>query len=97
MNAYLASRMPSFFVANLRNSRLLRAIFASNLNILNQNPLRPDLFRGSLTLLKQPLFVAFPITVLDVGAFVVLFFALAKADLQFGAATFPSTWRWVPE
>ena len=58
MNSYLASKMPSFFVVNLRNSQLiayrdvgkgreqdaeaLRAIHASNLNILNHNILRSE-------------------------------------------------------
>jgi hypothetical protein len=35
MNSYLAPKMPSFCVANLRNSQLLRAIRALKLNILN--------------------------------------------------------------
>jgi len=56
MNSYLASKIPSFFVAliaptvgaNLRNSLLLRAIFALNLNILAYNLLRPELIRDSL-------------------------------------------------
>lgn len=34
MNSYLMPKMPSFCVANLRNSLLLRAILALNLNIL---------------------------------------------------------------
>ena len=48
MNENLESKMPSFFVTNLRNSWLLRAIRALNVNRLNRNLLRPDLFRGSL-------------------------------------------------
>jgi hypothetical protein len=35
MNSYLAPKMSSFCVANLRNSQLLRAIRALNLNILD--------------------------------------------------------------
>jgi len=35
MNSYLVSKMSSFCVANLRNSQLLRAIRALNLNILD--------------------------------------------------------------
>ncbi len=50
MNEYLEFKMPNFFVANLRNSWLFRAICASNLNILNLNLFRPDLIRGSLVL-----------------------------------------------
>jgi hypothetical protein len=53
MNSYLASKISSFFVAYLRNSSLLRAIFASNLNILDRNLLRPELIRGSLKKGKQ--------------------------------------------
>ena len=48
MNLYLRSKISSFFVENLRNSWLLRAISASNLNILDRNLLRPELIRGSL-------------------------------------------------
>jgi len=64
MNSHLASKMPRFYVAymdvgegreqgsgsfaNLRNSQLLRAIHALNLNILNHNLLRSELIRGSL-------------------------------------------------
>lgn len=36
MNSHLAPKMPSFCVANLRNSTLLRAIRALNLNILTR-------------------------------------------------------------
>ena len=56
MNKNLKSKMPGFFVvpkervqANLRNSGLLRAIFTSNLNILNRYLFCPDLTRGSLS------------------------------------------------
>jgi hypothetical protein len=35
MHSYLAPKMSNFCVANLRNSQLLRAIRALNLNILN--------------------------------------------------------------
>jgi hypothetical protein len=35
MNSYFAPKMSSFYVPNLRNSQLLRAIRALNLNILN--------------------------------------------------------------
>ena len=53
MNSYLAPRMPSFFVAKLRNSTLLRAHCASNLNILHHHLLRPDLTRGSLAIATE--------------------------------------------
>ena len=43
MNEDLEPKMPNLFVANLRNSGLLRAISALNLNILNLNLFRPDL------------------------------------------------------
>ena len=43
--------MSSFFVPNLRNSLLLRAICALNLSILHRNLLCPDLIRGSLAVL----------------------------------------------
>jgi len=42
MAEYLESKTPSFFVKDLRNSQLLRAIFASNLDILNFNLFHPD-------------------------------------------------------
>jgi len=48
MNAYLTPKISSFFVANLRNSQLLRAVYASNLNILDRNLLRPELIKDSL-------------------------------------------------
>jgi hypothetical protein len=48
MTEYLESKKSSFFVKGLRNSQLLRAAFASILNILNLNLFYPDLFRGSL-------------------------------------------------
>jgi LEA14-like dessication related protein len=50
MNSHLAPRISSFFVAKLHNSSLLRALCASNLNILSHNLLRSDLIRGSLTI-----------------------------------------------
>jgi len=43
MNSYVAPRISSFFVAILRNSWLLRAICASNLNIFNHHLLRSRL------------------------------------------------------
>jgi len=54
MNENLEPKMHNFFVALLvsekaRNSWLLRAIRALNLNILNLNLFRSDLIRGSLT------------------------------------------------
>ena len=52
MYSYLVLRMSSFCVANLRNSLLLRAICALNLDILLHNLLSPDLIRGSLGSLK---------------------------------------------
>jgi hypothetical protein len=48
MNENLESKISNFFVANLRNSWLLRAIRVLNLNILNLNLFRPDLIRDSL-------------------------------------------------
>ncbi|GBE07747.1 hypothetical protein BMS3Abin11_00864 [bacterium BMS3Abin11] len=53
MNSYLTPKISSLFVANLRNSQLLRAICASNLNILDRKLLRPELIRGSLGFLWQ--------------------------------------------
>ncbi len=50
MDENLESRMPNFFVANLRNSGLLRAIRALNLNILVLNLSSPELIRGSCIL-----------------------------------------------
>jgi hypothetical protein len=41
MTKYLESKTSSFFVKDLRNSQLLRAIFALNLNILNLNLIYP--------------------------------------------------------
>jgi len=49
MNDNIESKTSNFFVVNIRNSWLLRAIFASNLNVLTLNLFRPDLIRGSLT------------------------------------------------
>ena len=48
MNSYLVSKTSSFYVANLRNSQLLRAIRALKLDILNHNLLRSEKIRGSL-------------------------------------------------
>ena len=42
VNSYLMPKMSSFCVANLRNSLLLRAIRALNLNILAHNLLRSE-------------------------------------------------------
>ena len=42
MNSYLVSKMSIFRVANLRNSWLLRAIRALNLNIFDHNLLRSE-------------------------------------------------------
>ncbi len=42
LNSYLAPKMSSFCVANLRNSQLLRAIRALNPFILDRNLLRPE-------------------------------------------------------
>jgi hypothetical protein len=53
MNSYLAPKMSSFCVANLRNSWLLRAIRALNLNILNHNLLRSEWIRRSISLEHQ--------------------------------------------
>jgi len=39
--------LETFAIASYRNSQLLRAISASNLNILDRNLLRPELIRGS--------------------------------------------------
>ena len=43
MDENLESKTSNFFVPNLRNSRLLRAIRALNLNILNLNLISPRL------------------------------------------------------
>ena len=48
MNLYLAAKISSFCVANLRNSWLFRAIGALSLNPFAYNLLRPELIRGSL-------------------------------------------------
>jgi len=42
MNSYLASKMSSFYFANLGNTQLLLAIRALNLKILHGNLLRPE-------------------------------------------------------
>ena len=42
MNSYLASKMSSIGVANLRNSQLSRAIRALYLNILNHKLVRSE-------------------------------------------------------
>jgi len=42
VNSHLTPKMSSFYVANLRNSLLLRAIRALNLNILDHNLLRSE-------------------------------------------------------
>ena len=42
MNSYLTSKISSFFVENIHNSQILRAISASNLDILDRNLLHPD-------------------------------------------------------
>ena len=55
MESHLARRLSSFRVANLRNSALLGAIGALNLNILHHNLLPPESIRGSLGAMK-PLF-----------------------------------------
>jgi len=51
MNSYLTPKISIVFVVNLRNSQLLRAIYASTLNILDRNLLRPESTRGSLNYL----------------------------------------------
>jgi len=48
MDSNLTPKISIFFVYNLRNSSLLRAIIASNMNILDRNLLRPELIRCSL-------------------------------------------------
>jgi hypothetical protein len=45
----LGARIRRFFVENLRNSWLLRAIFAANRQILIANLFGPDFLRGSHT------------------------------------------------
>jgi len=47
VNLNLAARIRRFFVGNLRNSQLLRAIAASNRRILLVNIFGPDFLRGS--------------------------------------------------
>jgi len=42
MRSYLAPKTFSFYVENLRNSLLLRAILASNLKVLDHNLFRPE-------------------------------------------------------
>jgi hypothetical protein len=49
MNSHLTPKISIFFVEKLRNSWLLRALFASNLYILDRNLLRSELIRGSLS------------------------------------------------
>ncbi len=48
MDLQLVAEIHGFFVKNLRNSWLLRAILASNPRISSHNLNGPDLFRGSL-------------------------------------------------
>ena len=48
MNENLELKTSNFFVANLRNSGLLRAIRASNLNIFDLNLFRSELIRAPL-------------------------------------------------
>ncbi len=48
MSSYLSPKISSFFVANFRNSQLLRVICTSNLNILDRRPLRSDTLGGFL-------------------------------------------------
>jgi len=48
MNSHLAPKIPSFCVANLRNSLLLRAIRRLESVHFGCNLLRPELIRGSL-------------------------------------------------
>ena len=48
MTLDLGARIRPFFVANLRNSQLLRAICASKGQILITDLFGPDLFRNSL-------------------------------------------------
>ena len=47
MNAHLALKIPDFYVANLRNSLLLRAIRRLESKYFEYNLLRPELIRGS--------------------------------------------------
>jgi hypothetical protein len=42
MNLYLGSKKPGFYVANLRNSELLRSLDALNLTFLAPNLLSPE-------------------------------------------------------
>jgi len=48
MDLHIEAETDGFFVENLRNSQLLRAILASNPRISSHNLNGPDLFRGSL-------------------------------------------------
>jgi len=57
MNLHSESRVSSFLVAKLRNSQLLRALYALNLETLNHSLLRSDLFRGSLKIKATDLFL----------------------------------------
>jgi len=58
MNSYLAPRMPSFVVAKLRNSWLLRVLGALNLNILHHHLLRPESVGDSFTQAIAALFLS---------------------------------------
>jgi|SaaInlStandDraft_4_1057021.scaffolds.fasta_scaffold00101_30 hypothetical protein len=48
MNSYLTLRKASFYVANLRNSSLLRAIRRLKSGFSEYNLFRPELIKGSL-------------------------------------------------
>jgi len=52
MDLHLVAETDGFFVENLRNSQLLRAIPASNPRISSHNLNGPDLFRGSINFLE---------------------------------------------
>jgi len=50
MDLHFVAEIHGFFIENLRNSQLLRAIPASNPRISSHNLNGPDLFRGSLNI-----------------------------------------------
>ncbi len=47
MNSYIAPIISSFRVITFRNRRLLRAIYALNLDILNDTLFHSDMIKGS--------------------------------------------------
>ncbi len=54
MNLHFASQFPCFYVANLRNSLLFRAIRRLESGKLRYKLFRPELIRGSLRKINYP-------------------------------------------